>query len=175
MITALFPSLVFHYQITDDEKTHLLEQCYKLKNQSPKSQQHSNMGGWHSPLIDVPQIILDYLPFEYTSHVAWYMVNNYGHGNSSHNHPRNDWSGVVYLKSPDPEAWIEFEHPQCFEQYQLLSSIDKSIKDQYNAWQAFKFPPVENNMILFPASLRHRVYANNTHEDRISLAFNFAL
>lgn len=175
MIIALFPSLVFQYQITDLEKKELLEQCYKLRKQSPVSEQNSNMGGWHSPHIPTPEQILKYLPFQSSNTISWFMVNNYGHGNSSHSHPRNDWSGVVYLKSPDPEAYIEFEHPQCFEQFTLLHSLPKELKDQYNAWQAYKIPPVENTMLLFPASLRHRVYANNTHEDRVALSFNIKL
>jgi len=174
-VRTLFPSLVFEYQITEIERQDLLDKCYKLKNQSPKSEQNSNMGGWHSLHIPTPDQILKYIPFEYSSTISWYMVNNYGHGNSSHCHPRSDWSGVVYLKSPDPEAYIEFEHPQCFEQYRLLETIPTDLKDKYCAWQAYKIMPQERTMLLFPASLRHRVFPNNTHEDRVSLSFNIKL
>ena len=107
------------------------------------------------------------------------MINENMQGNYSHTHPQNDWAGVLWLKVPkEHAAKLEFEHPDCFAQYNTINSINQyhpEVQEQYNYWQAYSFPPKEGVMLLFPASLRHRVYFSQSNEDRISLSFNLAL
>ena len=174
---ALFPTLVFVVDVP--EYKDLLPEVYKLQRQDPTGMQASNMGGWHSQWVDIPELVREYIPFENYIGTAWYMINQSMHGNFSHVHPRNDWSGVLWLRVPEQtNSLLEFEHPDLFAQYQCMDSVSKiapDIQKQYNYWQSYKFPPKEGTMLMFPASLRDHVHFNQSEDTRIALSFNIKL
>ena len=169
----MFPSLILLQEVSEYKE--LLEVVTKLRRQDPKGVSASNMGGWHSQFQRLPDIIQRQIPFPKYKGNCWYMVNTNLQGNYSHQHPRNDWAGVLWLKVPEDAAKLEFEHPDCFGQYQAMDSVDPALREQYNYYQAYAFPPKEGQMLIFPASLRHRVYFSNTDEERIALSFNIDL
>jgi len=172
----LFPSIVLQ-TIVPTYQT-LIDEAYKQQTEN-ESVEASNMGGWHSPLQPIPKILHQYMPFPKWEGTCWYMINQNLQGNYSHTHPQNDWAGVLWLKVPKKHAAkLEFEHPDCFAQYNAINSINQyhpEVQQQYHYWQAYAFPPKEGQLILFPASLRHRVYFSQSEEDRVSLSFNLAL
>ena len=176
-VTPLFPSLIFQFDVP--EYATLLDEVQKLRRQDALGKQASNMGGWHSQLVDIPDLIKQYITFPEWSGVCWYMVNTNLQGNYSHTHPQSDWSGVLWLKVPkDSPAQLEFEHPDCFAQYNVIESVHRHFPDtqeMYNHFQAYAFTPVEGRMLLFPSSLRHRVYFSDTDEERIAMSFNIKL
>ena len=172
----VFPTLILSYEIPEYEQ--LLPELNRLRQQDTKGMSASNMGGWHSNYQPLPDLIHPYIPFPYKTSLAWYMVNTNLQGNYSHQHPRNDWAGVLWLKTPPNSAPLEFEHPDCFAQYNAITSIrehHKQIAEQYYYHQVYSFTPKAGQMLLFPASLRHRVYFSETDEERIALSFNLAL
>ena len=174
----LFPSIVLQTTAPTSLTKELAETAYKQRAEND-SVEASNMGGWHSPLQPIPKILHQYMPFPEWEGVCWYMINENMQGNYSHTHPQNDWAGVLWLKVPkEHAAKLEFEHPDCFAQYNTINSINQyhpEVQEQYNYWQAYSFPPKEGVMLMFPASLRHRVYFSQSNEDRISLSFNLSL
>ena len=173
---SVFPSLILLQEVSEYKE--LLEVVTKLRRQDPNGVSASNMGGWHSPLQPFPELLQKYIPFPEFSGTCWYMVNTNMQGNYSHQHPNNDWSGVLWLKVPETEAKLEFEHPDCFAQYNAMNSIQHyhpDIQKEYNYYQAYAFPPKEGTMLIFPASLRHRVYFSSTDDERIALSFNIEL
>jgi len=169
----LFPTMVLQFHVPN--YTDLLPELNKLRQQDQRGMKASNMGGWHSNYQPLPDLLSPYIPFPYTSSLAWYMVNTNLQGNYSHQHPQNDWAGVLWLKVPPNAAQLEFEHPDCFAQYKAINSLTPELQKQYNYYSVYAFPPKEGQMLLFPASLRHRVYFSNTDEERIALSFNISL
>ena len=169
-VLPLFPSLLFVDTVSD------YQQLLPVKDHP--GVQASNMGGWHSDIKPIPEQLHSYIPFpQFTGH-CWYNINTIHQGNYSHQHPDNDWSGVLYLKVPDPQAKIEFENPQLFEQYPALRSIHHfhpQLQQHYKYTKTFTFTPVEGKLIIFPSSLRHRVLLSTTTEERISLSFNITV
>ena len=174
----LFPSIVLQTTVPTSLTKELAERAYELRAEG-EGIDASNMGGWHSPLQPIPKILHQYMPFPEWDGTSWYMINQHMQGNYSHDHANNDWAGVLWLKVPEKhDALLEFEHPDCFAQYNAIKSVGQhhpKIQQTYNYWQAYAFPPKEGLMLVFPASLRHRVYFNQSHDDRVALSFNLAL
>ena len=172
-VIPVFPSLLFIHDVPEYKE--LLPVVQNLKNNDPTGLQMSNMGGWHSQFQRLPDIIQRQIPFPKYKGNCWYMVNTNLQGNYSHTHPGNDWSGVLWLKVPEEEAKLEFEHPDLFAQFDTIKSVTNfypQLQEQFNYFNAYSFVPVEGKMIIFPSSLRHRVYYSTTDEERISLSFN---
>ena len=174
-VTPLFPSLILRTTVPEYEQ--LLPLAYEQRDKHD-GLMASNMGGWHSPLQPIPELLHQYMPFPKWGGVCWYMINCNLQGNYSHTHPNNDWAGVLWLKVPPNAAKLEFEHPDCFAQYDAIQSIhdnNPTIQQQTNYYKAYSFTPKEGQLLMFPSSLRHRVYFSNTNEERISMSFNIKI
>ena len=55
------------------------------------------------------------------------------------------------LKVPETEAKLEFEHPDCFAQYNAMNSIQHyhpDIQKEYNYYQAYAFPKGRYNAYI---------------------------
>ena len=175
-VRPLFPSLVLETRVP--EYRSLVEIVYKQRDKHD-GLQASNIGGWHSPIQPIPELLHKYIPFSKWKGACWYMINGFTHGNYSHTHPNNHWSGVLWIKVPSLNpAELVFEHPDRFAQFGAIQSIgDKypDVKESYNYVPSFSYPPEEGKMLLFPASLRHHVRISQSSTDRIVLSFNLTL
>ena len=175
-IIPVFPTLILSCDVL--EYGDLLCDVEKLRDIDKEGIQASNMGGWHSNYQPLPDMIEKCIPFPFKEGYCWYMVNGNLHGNYSHTHPNSDWSGVLWLKVPPNAAQLEFEHPDYFAQYKAIESIRNNYSDFANRSkyvQTYVFPPIEGHMLIFPSSLRHRVYFSETEEERVALSFNLVL
>jgi uncharacterized protein (TIGR02466 family) len=100
---------------------------------------------------------------------AWVNINKKGGFNSIHTHGRFHISGVYYVKQPavrsGQSGMIEF----------VNSRFDHHIHQELNA-NAFapkvSMRPKAGEMIVFPSTLLHSVYPNDTEEERITIAWN---
>jgi uncharacterized protein (TIGR02466 family) len=100
---------------------------------------------------------------------AWVNINKKGGFNSIHTHGRFHLSGVYYVKQPavrsGQSGMIEF----------VNSRFDHHIFQELNA-NAFapkvSMRPKAGEMIVFPSTLLHSVYPNDTEEERITIAWN---
>ena len=171
-VTPIFPTLLLQTRVDGYKK--LIDTAYHLQ-EAECGVQASNMGGWHSSLQEMPEILKKYIPFSDYDSVCWYNINQNLQGNYSHTHPDNHWSGVLWLRVPDPNVKLEFEHPDCFAQSRCVDSMNENIKEMYNYCKAWKVTPDEGLLVMFPSSLRHRVYISHSIPDRVSLSFNLHL
>ena len=90
----------------------------------------------------------------------------------SHSHSNALISGVLYLKTKKNSGNITFEKPDGYTNlFHQCMRIPFSGSDNHNCdfWHEY---PEDNDILLFPAHLRHFVKSNESDENRISLAFN---
>lgn len=98
----------------------------------------------------------------------WTMINKKGHANSTHIHPDSWLSGVYYPKVPSkPELIGEL----CFHDPIATRTFTQSFYRSVQA-EVFRLTPEEGMMVIFPSWFEHSVRANQSEEDRISIAFN---
>jgi hypothetical protein len=156
--------------IKDLKLEYWIELVYKLKTLDPGIQASNT--GYHSnynlhrdpqfyPLVDllnrtIPHIT--YTPNDIITNM-WANISSHGDFNRPHNHlnyssPEIPLSGILYLKTPPKCGNVVFINPL---------SLDLDVS----------FSPKESQLLIFPKLLSHYVEPNFSHEDRISIAFNF--
>ena len=188
-IINLFPSSVHlidieNYDVVKDES---LSFIYKEKENNSSSIFNTNVGGWQSDsyyhqwdniikkIVDKgvskhSEFYLDYKKLEYSA--LWFNINKKGNYNYSHQHPRCDLSGVLWIKTPPNCGRIKFESSHSYVADVHLSSLNEKYKYDTHNYTQFKFNTVEGRMLIFPSYLRHSVEVNESDEDRISVSFN---
>ena len=159
--------------------------CLAMKKKV-KSQNVSNKGGWQSPRLtgehpplndlfkeilraggDYQKIIAYRNPLKLLS--LWININGYKDYNMSHIHHDSVISGSYYLK-PSSSA-IVFEHPcAAIMEYDWAPSF-LSEYNKYNS-AGWTIKPTQNQLLMFPGWLKHRVEPNLGKGDRISISFN---
>ena len=111
---------------------------------------------------------IDIADYEFEAN-AWVNINKKGGFNSIHTHGRFHISGVYYVKQPavktGQSGMIEF----------VNSRFDHHIYQELNT-NAFapkvSMRPKAGEMIVFPSTLLHSVYPNDSDEERITIAWN---
>ena len=111
---------------------------------------------------------IDIANYEFEAN-AWVNINKKGGFNAIHTHGRFHISGVYYVKQPSVKSgqsgMIEF----------VNSRFDHHIFQELNA-NAFapkvSMRPKAGEMIVFPSTLLHSVYPNDSEEERITIAWN---
>ena len=188
-IINLFPSSVHlidieNYDVVKDES---LSFIYKEKENNSSSIFNTNVGGWESDsyyhqwdniikkIVDKgvskhSEFYLDYKKLEYSA--LWFNINKKGNYNYSHQHPRCDLSGVLWIKTPPNCGRLIFESSYNYLSNNHLDSLNEEYKYNTKNYTAFNFNPVEGRMLIFPSYLRHSVEVNESDEDRISVSFN---
>jgi uncharacterized protein (TIGR02466 family) len=152
----------------------------------------SNRMGWQSfgytqdlfprifkPIIDeIDKNVLDYYKFIGVEKLVqvkqfWINVNRRNSYNIEHTHPGSVASGTFYLKVPKNSGNIVFcRNDGCENTWEGYPGKGKSVE----SWSHFSWTPKENQLILFPPWLKHRVDPNITDDEddsRISIAFNY--
>jgi hypothetical protein len=140
----------------------LLENIYKLKNES-NLRLRSNILGWqskqYSDIKEVPWIAKFLKDCCLTANIDntptafWFNVNPKHAHHRWHSHGGASTIGIFYIQIPENSGNIEFK--------QKHNTIVTSIT------------PYEGLLLIAPAGIEHRVLANNSDADRISMAFNF--
>jgi len=97
---------------------------------------------------------------------SWININPPGSYHNLHNHSNSIFSGVYYVTVPDNAPFLSFDSP-----IRNLLHIEPSEWNQYNSpWWTIEVK--EQDVVIFPSSVRHEVLENCTKETRISIAFN---
>jgi len=166
----------------------LIEFCYELKRKDKKGVKKTNVGGWHSgnvinethtefvKLINEIENAANLYHHEiqlkkiYNQKIEniWVNINQKGHSNVSHDHPRSIFSGAFYLRGNAP---ICFQHP--------FSGITtyfwgEPIVEEWNETnsEGWGILPESNTLLIFPSWIQHKVCINEEDTDRISFSFN---
>lgn len=92
---------------------------------------------------------------------SWFNVCNTGDGQIWHSHARAIVSGTLYITVPDGS--IEFRSPNPYTRNQEWPYAPTAIRT-----------PSPGDVVLWPSWLEHRVHANTSPSERISLSFDFA-
>jgi len=184
VVYEILPNPVGKTSLNVDLKK-LTKLCYQEKKKGGRN--FSNRGGWQSLNMKIDNQILKELCSQILT-VAnefkklyllnkkleisnlWININNYKDYNVTHTHPRSLFSGVFYVVCPLNSGSIVFERDAeigCYiEQREQCSEFNK-----YNSTD-WKFDNVAGQLLIFPSWLRHRVEANMSKKDRISISFN---
>ena len=191
-ITNLFPSSIHRLGINNfnDYKGKLIEEIYQERDEDPVGRKVSNCGGWQSNQVDIHKskseilkeiIIGSLLQLEPISDrvsmivTGWKNINGPGNFNLKHNHPRANFSGVLWIKTPKDSGNIVFESPHIFNRYQELDSYTEESKYNSNSYMTYYFVPKEGRILIWSSDLEHEVEENKSNEDRISYSFNIKL
>lgn len=101
---------------------------------------------------------------------SWSLINNPSIGMHGHSHSNSIVSGSLYFTDlPEPNARMIFDRHQVYQQLQMTPLAEK--RNFYNTPANF-IEPRAGEVVLFSSSLQHYVEANNSSEDRYSIAFN---
>ena len=170
----------------------LIEFCYEMKRKDEKGVEISNIGGWQSndvinethtefvklktEIEGAAKIYHEEMKFKKTLKQRiskiWININQKGHSNEFHDHPRSIFSGAFYLTKRN--APIMFQHP-----FRDINTYfwDESIVEEWNFYNAgvSNILPKPNILLIFPPWAEHKVKPNEEDTDRISLSFNTQL
>jgi len=185
-LITLFPSPVLLHK--PKLSTNLLE-WIKQYYETGEHDSNSSSCGWHSKYdlhedqdflehflllhANIAHAMLDITDAPFYIASMWANVNSPGDFNMSHLHAGVDFSGVLWLQTPENCGTLVFENDKAITRYNW--KIPEDVKDQYNLHDSTWFRPEAGTMLIFPADLRHRVERNMSEEDRISLGFNIKL
>jgi uncharacterized protein (TIGR02466 family) len=186
--TDLWETPIWQYYISDDviNFNQVVIDVYEIKKRD-EGRIISNRGGWQSNFINSQntelfklmqhiknnielcyvqlQVRKEYVGQKFT---YWININSPDHFNVKHSHGGAIISGCVYLKVPKNSGDIVF-YPNISEDY-FFETYTKFSSDF--ASRETTFVAEEKKVILFPSFLQHSVCKNESHEDRISVAFN---
>ena len=188
MLNDIFKNPILNCKVSNTEAA--LE-VYKEMRKKNESRKVSNRGGYQSPLllredrekIFTAEVMKDILeeainvygwkkPVNFNIDGAWFNANENGDYNISHRHSRSHFSFVWYLKVPDSSSGqLILEHPDSALIMTGLFDLERNDKNYYNS-EIMQITPSEGLMVMFPASLKHRVERYEGQAARVSLAFN---
>jgi uncharacterized protein (TIGR02466 family) len=187
-IETIFANWVAYENLSLDNKS-IEEFCYRKRNEDPVGRIMTNRGGWQSndlyekdsELKELTNIIIGRIRnlaknFDYSNPNDlqicnyWININKKNNDNAPHTHPISVISAVYYVKVPENSGEIIFHTPlQNYDEFIFEDMIEK-----YNAYNSsnYRYIPKTGDLILFPSWLSHNVSANQSEEERISIAFN---
>ena len=190
----LFPTVIHELKVDNFGliKKGLVEFVYEEREKDSKGLKFSNQGGWQSDfeycrfdnilLSTVTKALNSYfendvldMSKKITYNGLWMNINGKDNFNSSHNHPGCHLAGVFWIQSPKGCGNLELQSPHSFTMFQEMSRYTESFQKKSSAYPVYMFPPTEGTILLFPASIMHKVESNQSDEDRISVAFNLHL
>ena len=102
----------------------------------------------------------------------WMNINKKGDYNATHDHPNFHMAGAFWINSPEGCGNFECQSPHSYNYGQEIGVFTSNFRDKTNSYGSYGFLPIEGSIMLFPASLNHRVTPNQSDQDRISSSFN---
>ena len=186
MISDIFKTSIYTSVFDHLDNEAMVKHCIDYKRDNP-SVEISNDGGYQSEALSGIHLPLNELfkDIDYTCNAycqrlgmkmptkidnLWININPPGSYNIEHRHPLSLISGVFYLSVPKDSGGLVFTNP--IDKFDMF--FGKNVVDNYTPYNSacHEFKPVNNELVLFPSFLSHRVMTNKSDENRISLAFN---
>ena len=173
--------------------------CLQYKERYPTSVNKSNLGGWQSPhlgeeilkkegpelayIIDmctqyVQAVTRDNKTSTVTPVEAWININGPGHSNAKHTHPGCQISTIFYPYVPptrDAGGLVLYRGREYTDYF--MTEFWRPQPDKLNPANVpyIEIVPTTGMFLLFPSYIEHQVLPNNTKQDRISIAINYAM
>lgn len=173
MITLLpaFPSDIIAFDVPSQPQ---IEQ--HLHANDLKSVTISNHYGYQSPKHSIPlpfdlidEVLDDYLDCPVKHEDGWININGPEAFNERHTHPGSDLSAIYYHKVPTNSGHLVLTHPHYHTHFNVLSHVKNTNGPSLH------ITPKENQIIIFPSYIEHKVEPNKSRHDRISIAWNIHL
>jgi len=183
-----FPTPVWECPVIGINNQEIKNYCLRVRNEKP-GVNISNRGGWHSGELIHP------IPAELESlfqnmeafvndvcarHTGtqelalgnfWININGHHDYNMPHDHQGSVLSGVYYVSVPEEGMGDLVLHRGDNAEFFLTSKVKREMT-MTNALSMNK-PAKESTFYIFPSWTVHHVERNDTHSERISIAFNF--
>ena len=102
----------------------------------------------------------------------WMNINKKGDYNATHDPPNCHMAAAFWINSPEGCGNFECQSPHSYNYGQEIGVYTSNFRDKTNSYGSYGFLPIEGSIMLFPASINHRVTSNQSNEDRISSSFN---
>ena len=187
----LFPTVIHELKVDNFKsiKNDLVNFVYSEREKDPAGLKFSNMGGWQSKPTykDYDNILLSLVTKAIKSYFSenvldmgkeivfeglWMNINKKGDYNTTHDHPNCHMGGAFWINSPEGCGNFECQSPHSCNCGQEINVYTPNFREKTNSYGSYGFLPTEGSIMLFPASLNHRVTPNQSDEDRISSSFN---
>ena len=187
----LFPTVIHELKVDNFKsiKNDLVNFVYGEREKDPEGLKFSNMGGWQSQPTykDYDNILLSIVTKTIKSYFnnnvldmskeivfegLWMSINKKGDYNATHDHPNCHMAGAFWINSPEGCGNFECQSPHSYNYAQEVNVYASDFREKTNSYVSYGFLPIEGSIMLFPASLNHRVTPNQSDEDRISSSFN---
>ena len=190
----LFPTVIHELKVDNFRsiKKDLVKFVYDEREKDPQGLKFSNMGGWQSKPTYMYQSYKEYdnilfstvsktiksyfsdnvMDKEIIFEGLWMNINKKGDYNSTHDHPNCHMAGAFWINSPEGCGNFECQSPHSYNCGQEINVYTSDFREKTNSYGSYGFLPIEGSIMLFPASLNHRVTLNQSDEDRISSSFN---
>ena len=179
--TNIFSDFLLEVEIKVDIKR-IIEQTYTLKT---KTESKSNIGGYHSKIYSNNTVdgqygllntafescVNEWLEkgeyrsnFRIKSYDWWFNINNYRDYNNIHMHSGSDLIAIYYIQVPEDSGQLRMVRND--------GAVYSKLGSMRSVYQCSCIP---EHLYVFPGHLWHHVTANNSHIDRISVAYNIFL
>ena len=190
----LFPTVIHELKVDNFRsiKKDLVKFVYEEREKDPQGLKFSNMGGWQSKPTYMYQSYQEYdnilfstvsktiksyfsdnvMDKEIIFEGLWMNINKKGDYNSTHDHPNCHMAGAFWINSPEGCGNFECQSPHSYNCGQEINVYTSDFREKTNSYGSYGFLPIEGSIMLFPASLNHRVTPNQSDQDRISSSFN---
>ena len=187
----LFPTVIHELKVEKFKsiKKNLIKFVYEEQEKDSEGLRLSNIGGWQSPPTykDYNNILLSTVSETLRSYFnqnvldmskginfegLWININKRGDYNVTHNHPLNHMAGVFWINTPEGCGNFECQSPHSYDYGHETTVYTSKFREKSNSYGSYGFASTEGTIMLFPASLNHRVTPSQSDEDRISSSFN---
>lgn len=182
-----FATPIWECPVIGIDNEEIKDYCLQTKEKLPGIT-ISNRGGWHSnelllPLAPSLETLFNDISIFSNDICArhtgmkdlivgnfWININGYHDYNIAHDHQKSILSGVYYVSVPDDNMGDIVFHRGDNAEFFLTGDIQRELT-MSNAL-SFAKPPKESTFYLFPSWIKHSVERNESHKERISIAFN---
>ena len=102
---------------------------------------------------------------------SWVVKHEKGDESQLHRHDNSLLSGVVYIKTNEATGAIVFDSGSPSNIFPPVIRLEYSQLNLINA-PSWVHQPFDNDILIFPSHVLHKVEKNTSEETRYSLAFN---
>jgi len=180
-----FATPVWECPVSGIDNDEIKQYCLKVREKKPGAI-ISNRGGWHSnellfPVPDSLQTLIDDMTvfvndvcYRYTGTQLkfgnlWININGHHDYNLLHDHQKSVLSGVYYVDVPDENMGDLVLHRGDNAEFFLKDVKEATMANALSCSKQAK----TSTFYLFPSWVKHHVERNESHKERISVAFNF--
>ena len=180
-----FPTPIWEIPVTGIDNKSIKDYCLQTREKLPGTT-ISNRGGWHSKELLTPipnelenlfnditvfsnDVCKRHMGIELKFGNFWININGYHDYNLLHDHQKSILSGVYYVEVPEDNMGDLVLHRGDNADYFLTGNIEETTMT--NSPSCTK-KAIESTFYLFPSWIKHHVERNDSHKERISIAFN---